>query len=170
MAKVFGAAGEHAARQSVVAFKKMFLTLTGVIAALALSEGIIFSTLLFSRGRPSLLLGVAVVFALAVILVCRKVTQRVDRFESDRMSWRMGALGECEVAAELEALSDEFTIFNNVNTRRGNLDQIVVGPTGLFALETKNWTGVISSTPEGEHKRNGRTSTAPYVRKLLAAR
>jgi hypothetical protein len=168
MAKVFGAAGEHAASQSVAVFKRMFLTVTGVVALLALLEGFIFSLLLTTRGKSLPLTLIAAAFAAGALWICRFYTRRLDKHESERMSWRMGAIGECEVAAELHRLSDKFTVFNNVNTKRGNLDHVVVGPTGLFAIETKNWTGLIAATSDGELTRNGRAATAPHVRRFLA--
>jgi hypothetical protein len=168
MAKVFGAAGEHAASQSVAVFKRMFLTVTGVVALLALLEGLVFSLLLTTRGRSLPLTLIAAAFAVGALWICRFYSRRLDKHESERMSWRMGAIGECEVAAELHRLSDKFTVFNNMNTKRGNLDHVVVGPTGLFAIETKNWTGLLTATSDGELTRNGRAATTPHVRKFLA--
>jgi nuclease-like protein len=168
MAKVFGAAGEHAASRSVAAFKKMFLTVTGVIALLALMEGIVLATFVATRGKSLPLTVFAGAFAAAAIWIGRFYARKLDEYESQRMSWRMGAIGECEVAAELGRLSHEFTVFNNINTKRGNLDHVVVGPTGLFAIETKNWTGLIAANGDGELSRNGRPATTPHVRKFLS--
>ncbi|MFZ1220795.1 MAG: nuclease-related domain-containing protein [Chthoniobacterales bacterium] len=168
MAQIFGGAGAHAASQSVAVFKKIFLTVTGVIALLALLEGFVSAALLTTGGKSLPLTLFAGAFAAGAIWIGRFYSRRLDKYESERMSWRMGAIGECEVAAELERLPDNFTVFNNVNTKRGNLDHVVVGPTGLFALETKNWKGLITATAEGELTRNGRASTVPHVRKFLA--
>jgi hypothetical protein len=168
MAKIFGAAGEHAARQSVIAFKKMFLTLTGGVAALTLCLGVVWTLLLTKHSDFLVMLLVLVAFALAVFLICRQLSRRIDKFETERMSWRMGALGECQVAAELVHLSNDFTVFNNVNTQRGNLDHVAIGPTGLFAIETKNWSGLIEPTAEGELMKNRKPATAPHVRNFVS--
>ena len=168
MAKVYGAAGEHAAQQSVAAFKKMFLTLTAGIATLTFALGVVW-TLLFTAPTHWLVgLFGTFGFVAGAGWLTRTLNRRVDKYESDRMSWRMGALGECEVAAELDRLSDKFTVFNNVNTTRGNLDHVVVGPTGLFVLETKNWTGTIAATDDGELTKNGKPATAAHVRNCLS--
>ena len=50
MAKMFGAAGEHAGRQSVAAFKRMFLTLLIVAIVAALCEGVMVTTIIIKRG------------------------------------------------------------------------------------------------------------------------
>jgi hypothetical protein len=63
-------------------------------------------------------------------------------------NYRSGLAGERKVAATLAAaLSSEYSLFNDVTLRnyeKGNIDHIVVGPTGIFAIETKNNRGGIS--------------------------
>jgi hypothetical protein len=62
--------------------------------------------------------------------------------------WRAGIIGEQRVANTLlSSLSDEYSLFNNVKLKGmgdGDIDHIVIGPTGIFAMETKNWRGRIS--------------------------
>src|SRR5438046_10107209 len=83
------------------------------------------------------------------------------------MAWRKGAIGEYEVGAELERLSDKYVVFNDVNTEEfGNFDHIVVGHPGIFALETKNWTGLIATDAAGELTRNAKPSSQPHIRRL----
>jgi|GEM_PF-427507 len=167
MAQVYGVAGEHSAQRSVAAFKKTILTLLGVIAALCVGEGVL-AAVLFLRTTSIPWSVMAAMLLIAICWASRYAMRRVEEFEKQRLSYRAGFLGEYEVAIELEGLSDQFTVFNNVNTKRGNLDHVVVGPTGLFAIETKNWTGLISATADGELKRNGKDATAPHVRKFLS--
>jgi hypothetical protein len=57
--------------------------------------------------------------------------------------WRSGLKGEKRVIKNLaDKLSDQYSIFNNVllkgGKRGGDIDHIVVGPTGVFVIETKN--------------------------------
>ena len=149
MAKVFGAAGNHAGGQSVAAFKRMFATLLIVAVIVAFFEGATLAAILIMHGRISWLLLPAIVGGFLLWLV-HYASRRVDKHETDRLSWRKGALGEYEVGAELGRLSDAIFIFNDVNTRHGNFDHVVVGPTGLFAIETKNWNGLIGADASGE--------------------
>lgn len=66
-----------------------------------------------------------------------------------------GAVGEQMVVDKLKRLPDEYTILNNfqykfsrpIHDRRNNdfiysvqIDHILVGPTGLYLIETKNWS------------------------------
>lgn len=64
------------------------------------------------------------------------------------LNYRAGIIGEQKVTRILlAALSDEYSIFNDVKLKSmpgGNIDHIVVGPTGIFVIETKNYKGKIS--------------------------
>src|SRR3984885_5956668 len=51
---------------------------------------------------------------------------------------RAGIEGEQRVAAELgRALSDEWTLLHGYLNRRGEIDHLLLGPSGLFAIEVK---------------------------------
>lgn len=56
---------------------------------------------------------------------------------------RKGIQGEEVVTWELSHLSDEFVLLNDVMLPggSGNIDHIVIGPTGVFVIETKNYSG-----------------------------
>lgn len=58
-------------------------------------------------------------------------------------SWKKGAKGENLVAKSLNTLPKDYFVFNDVNlpNGRGNIDHVVVGPKGIFAIETKNLSG-----------------------------
>ncbi|MCR4434200.1 MAG: NERD domain-containing protein [Caldiserica bacterium] len=52
-----------------------------------------------------------------------------------------GSEGEGKVEVELRKLSQGFFVFHDLPTGRGNIDHVVIGPTGIFTVETKNWKG-----------------------------
>lgn len=55
-----------------------------------------------------------------------------------------GRGGERAVREELKELGEEYSIFNRVwlnSEQYGDIDHIVVGPHGVYVLETKNWSG-----------------------------
>lgn len=166
MAQLFGIAGDHSGKQSIAAFRKTFLIFFCIIGALCLLEGILIGIVLT---KGALLSWISTVMLFGVILYAsRHAMRRVEDFEKQRLSYRAGFLGEYQVAIELEGLPAAFTVFNNVNTERGNLDHVVVGPTGLFAIETKNWRGHITATADGELLKNGKPATAPHVRRFVS--
>jgi len=55
-----------------------------------------------------------------------------------------GADGEQDVGLVLSRLPQEFHIFNGLGFEGGDVDHIIVGPTGVFVIETKNHGGTIS--------------------------
>ncbi|MCW4045424.1 MAG: NERD domain-containing protein [Candidatus Bathyarchaeota archaeon] len=60
--------------------------------------------------------------------------------------YRRGYQGEKSVAKTLSStLSDDYFLINDVNLRDGygNIDHIVLGPNGIFVIETKNYAGKI---------------------------
>jgi hypothetical protein len=64
-------------------------------------------------------------------------------------TWKSGLTGERTVVKNIsEKLSSDYSIFNDVllkdGKRSGNVDHIIVGPTGIFAIETKNNEGTIT--------------------------
>lgn len=66
-----------------------------------------------------------------------------DPLHEDARSWYKGAQGERRVAAELDALGPEFTVLHAVpiGKRSTDIDHLVVGPTGVFCINTKNHSG-----------------------------
>lgn len=55
-----------------------------------------------------------------------------------------GAAGESLVAGELgRVLDDEWTLLRGYHNRRGEIDLLLLGPRGLFAIEVKNQNGRI---------------------------
>jgi Nuclease-related domain len=59
--------------------------------------------------------------------------------------WRQGADGEKATAKALKPLSrDGWRVVHDIDTGRGNLDHVLVGPAGVFLLDTKNLHGILS--------------------------
>jgi len=55
------------------------------------------------------------------------------------MPWKKSAEGEEEVYKELVRLPGEFLFFSDFHkNRKGNVDFVVIGPTGIYAIESKN--------------------------------
>jgi hypothetical protein len=70
----------------------------------------------------------------------------MQRYESVHGKQERGARAEKEVGRELEKLhKDGFHVFHDwYKEDRGNVDHFVVGPQGVFVIETKAWRGEIS--------------------------
>ena len=84
------------------------------------------------------------------------VTERFGRRQSTE-AWRVGAEGERRTGRLLESLPPGFTVFHDLRMpgSRANIDHVVVGPTGVFTVETKNYAkGVVIKG--GVARSNGR--------------
>lgn len=59
------------------------------------------------------------------------------------ISWNKGIKGENIIAEYLNQLPEDYIVFNDVKFPGswGNLDHVVLGPNGVFLIETKNYSG-----------------------------
>jgi hypothetical protein len=82
-------------------------------------------------------------------------------------SFMKGAEGEETVARILSFLPAGHTVFNDLQLDRDGpaFDHIVVSPTGLFVIETKNWSGEITFA-DGQVLYNGRTPSRPPLKQV----
>lgn len=93
--------------------------------------------------------------AYAVITEClriqatRRPQSRVAHFfgasplTSDARSWYRGALGEIQVAKVLKNLGPDWTVLHAVPVGSGtsDIDHVLIGPGGVFTVNTKNHSG-----------------------------
>ncbi len=72
-------------------------------------------------------------------------------------SWNKGIKGESIVAEYLNQLPKDYFVFNDVKFpgSYGNLDHIVIGPTGIYVIETKNYDGSFLVKDDEWFYRNG---------------
>ncbi len=73
-----------------------------------------------------------------VVIADRMLAPKFDR-------WLQGARGEGSVGAVLDGLAGEgWLAIHDIWLGRGNVDHLVVGPGGIFTIETKSHRGRIS--------------------------
>lgn len=63
--------------------------------------------------------------------------KRIERFYK-------GARGEEKVSEILRGLPDGYHVFNDFMAAGGQVDHVVAGPGGVFAIETKCWRGKVT--------------------------
>jgi hypothetical protein len=87
--------------------------------------------------QARIFMGSEVALLIAIFLISRYVLPLVDRHDR-------GAAGEEQVGATLEQLStDGWRIVHDASFGRGNVDHILIGPGGVFTIETKSHPGPI---------------------------
>lgn len=66
-------------------------------------------------------------------------------FKREYEAWSQGAEGEEVVGRILEELAgDGWCVIHDVSFGRGNIDHVVIGPGGIFTVETKSRAGRLS--------------------------
>ncbi|MCQ2388477.1 MAG: NERD domain-containing protein [Kiritimatiellae bacterium] len=145
MAKQHGVPGEWArVRGTVLSLWPLFLAfvLMGAFASAVLS------------GRHVGVFAFSFVASLvSVAWLWRKGLRRVESFFR-------GARGEERVANLLGNLPDAYHVFHDFVAGSHHVDHVVVGPTGVFAVETKNWSRTVTIA-EGHVLVGGELPTRP---------
>src|SRR6266511_1587404 len=80
------------------------------------------------------------------------------RVSADTAAWRRGARGERRTARKLRPLLRAgWTVLHDVAIpqSRANADHLLIGPPGVFLVDSKAWHGHITSGPDGSAWHNG---------------
>ena len=169
MAKVLGNSGrfvsDDATRKRNAIWTRIAVAISVISATWGLMAGSTLRVMTVPLWGSGLL---SVVFMLVICLIWKWSSRRLDELGRRRENLLRGAAGEMKVGLILEALPDEFHVINDLPTPSGNLDHVVVGPTGVFVVETKDWRGVVSEDGNGDLKWSGGTVKTPV--KVLVAR
>jgi len=169
MAKVRGESGRYVSQEAINQTRRIALLAVGFIALLAVVEGMVLASFIPVRLVPAWIRLLVVILILpALWLLNRWGNKKLVGLEKRRADMRRGAAGEIQVGSILADFPDDFFVINDLKTPTANLDHIVVGPTGVFMLDSKNWRGVVSADGHGELVCNGKPTDKPEVRQLVA--
>lgn len=89
--------------------------------------------------------------------VARRAREQADRLNRRAELFEQGAEGEAETARALAALPPGWTVLHDLRwpgRRLANVDHVAIGPSGIFVIDSKNWTGRIT-TSGGTLRQNG---------------
>lgn len=97
----------------------------------------------------------------------RAVLGRLVNVHTDERAWRIGADGEAHVGAQLEKLARKDPRWRvlhavPVGERGSDIDHVVIGPAGVFTINTKNHPGAKVWVGKDQLRVNGHTQ--PYIR------
>ncbi|MDW7998242.1 MAG: nuclease-related domain-containing protein, partial [Thermodesulfovibrio sp.] len=71
-------------------------------------------------------------------------------YDSQVSTFKAGLIGESTLKSALRnILSSDYTVYYNYPTPYGDIDALVVGPTGVYVLEVKHHNGYIKATENG---------------------
>jgi Nuclease-related domain len=117
----------------------------------------------------------AIFLALGLLVVLERLAGKGRVLDPERL--RRGILGEEAVANALAGLPSSYLVLHGLATGHGDVDHVVIGPTGVFALETKAWEGTFyrrrgqlySNGKPADHVLRQARGAAGQVRHLLLA-
>jgi hypothetical protein len=140
------------------------------VMGLSAVAGIFLITLLFSktsRTIGSYGLG-AVIVAFAGFVVAIKHLEKFGLEKAKRSKdAERGAEAEEAVGAILDNLPEGNFVIHDFDSGRGNIDHILIGPQGIFTMETKSHTGKVSFDGE-KLLRNGRPFEKDFLKQAWA--
>lgn len=168
MAKVLGESGRYVSNAAVTSFRRMQVVAIVTTALLGVVAGFILClSIPHGRVSPIISFGLPTALLAADFVIWKISGRKLDAFEKARTNMRRGLTGEAIVAAILEDLSDDYCVINDLTTNFGNVDHVVIGPTGVFLIDAKNWRGIVASDGKGELLLNGRPTDKPTIRPFV---
>ena len=168
MAKVLGESARYASQEAVNQHERVVLHCMTMVFIFAVIVGGCVASFTPVATLPLWLREVLPTAALVGLLFLKGWgIKRLRGLEKKRKTWRRGASGEILVGGILSDFPDNYYVINDLKTEYGNLDHVVIGPTGVFVLETKNWRGVVDSDGNGELLLNGKKTDKDFVRQFV---
>jgi hypothetical protein len=167
MAKVLGKPGRFVEDQSVKKSRQYFL---GLFIAATVVSGVcgFYVGVARTLGLASLAVLVCATITITFMVIFQRVVfKNLDAIERARISFRKGAVGEAVTALILNDFPDDYYVIHGLTTPQGDLDHVVVGPTGVYLIDTKNWKGIVSSDGKGELLVNGKPTEKAAVKTLV---
>lgn len=160
MACIVGKPGRYGMEHEARILQKQLLIGMLLIMGIGIALGVSF------RFIGSWVAWALVVVELGLLWYGKRLFARLD---ACRKAWSSGAEGEREVADALAKLPDCYCVIHDISTNYGNLDHVVVGPKGVFAIETKRWKGSVSADGNGGLLLNGKQPSKDPVKSLTGA-
>lgn len=168
MAKVLGESGRYASQEEIKKFRQFFLLIISTIAILSGVLGYLLCLYLQARKLSFTTMACTEMILLLVIWLIERVGfRKLEEIEKKRAAMRKGAAGENAIAKILEDFPEDYRVINGLTTPFGDLDHVVIGPTGVYVLDTKNWKGVVSADGKGGLLLNGKPTDKPAVNPLV---
>jgi hypothetical protein len=146
------------------------MQISRILAGISAIAGVFLITLLFSKSSKAIGsygLGISiVVFVIAVAAMKYLEKYGLDKAKRSKDAER-GAEAEEAVGAILDILPEGNFVIHDFDSGKGNIDHILIGPKGIFTLETKSHAGKVSSDGE-KLLRNGRPFEKDFLKQAWA--
>jgi hypothetical protein len=164
MPKIIGKAGKSTRK---LEFRRDLIR----ILTIFIGVGLILLLMRLPGKVTALTKGPAAIVLIGLIIVAIKLLEAFGNKTEKRQRQRRnqagrGAKGEEKVGAILESLPEDYVVLHDVACRYGNIDHVVVGPNGVFALETKSHGGRVRME-DGKLLVNGKPPEKDFIKQAL---
>ena len=149
MAHVFGSAGKSAFAMGDARYKDMFSRIALPMLSFLLLIPVGYS--LFTRGH----FGWGALIVIVYVFCIKSLEEAGLKLKKRVTDADTGAKAEQAVAEALESLPDDYFVFHDLEFPGFNIDHVVLGPNGIFLVETKSQKGNITQDHD-TLLRNGR--------------
>lgn len=117
---------------------------------------------------------IGIIIASVVCFIAFRVIQSLEKqnrkdMKRNNNTWGKGSEAESVISKSLNELPHDFKVIEDFDTGRGNIDFIVIGPTGIFTIEVKASSGRISYYG-GQLRINNRIPEKNYLTQIEAER
>lgn len=161
MAKVLGESGRYVTEQAVKKYRNQLLAIYifGSVAAFLLGY-------MFGKWSQPYITVMSVASLVIFPIVIKRLNRFIEKHEKERLNFRKGAVGEAVIGHILNNFPEDFYVIHDITTSFGNIDHVVVGPTGAYIIDTKNWKGVVEADGSGELLLNGKPTPKPEIKNI----
>lgn len=109
------------------------------------------------------------VVGLALLALAAVLAAVIPRWQGRISNYLIGARGEEKAARELSFLPADWKVWHGVAlSYGGDCDHVVAGPSGLYAVETKNWSRPVTLS-KGHILTDGQAPTRPPLEQVRRA-
>jgi hypothetical protein len=157
MANVLGQPGRYLSEQSVQKFQRIILLfiLFGVV------DSFLCGYMLASKQIYLIL-----ILIIALPFAYQSFKKRANFFEKERANYHKGLLGEAAIAYILDNFPDDYRVIHDLKTPYGYIDHVVIGTSGVYVIDSKNWRGVVAADGSGRLLINGKPTDKPKTKNL----
>jgi hypothetical protein len=156
MAIQFGKAGKSARDMATKRYQQVYLC-AGALLGIAL---LLMTNL---NNMAKLGLPAVIVIVLLVRLVANKVEKKALYTKKRAKDADRGAIAEEKVALRLEDLPESYHGFHDIAFNGFNVDHVIVGPGGVFLVETKSHRGKLEAK-DGALLLNGQAPPKDFLK------
>jgi hypothetical protein len=169
MAQILGQSGRYVTNQAANRKRRILITAVVIIAVVGIIEGIVIAGYLPPMPLTSLYRGIVLMLLLVLLISLSKWADvKVSQLEREQKNYESGAKGENAVSKELARFPNDFHVLNDVSTDFGNLDHVVIGPTGVYVIDAKNHRGVITADGRDGLLQNGKPNEKLNTKKFVS--